>query len=479
MHVNEIPPETLALTFELGITAWGIKFLPPICQVCKSWNIIASTTPRLWGIIDLDRRPNLELVNSQISHAKSAPLTIFMAPAVGQWTKRSRGTVDRLLQLSQNWISASVPFSVFNQRSWPEDYPNLEELALSAKRRSNVSPDVALHGGSQQIHRQKTRLRRLTTEFMDKPSMLPLLSSAITSLSFISRESEKFEIEDILGILSLVPNVQTLRLLNIHPKKFQPSARIVTLPHLTTLETSWLKYTGTVLASVRAPALQSLTIERFYYRSYNYDPAIYTLSPFFSQWSDPQFTPTKLHTLKFAASIRSSDIPYLARFLARLPNLVRLILEDIEEVDSSKSLAEALSTRSAMAPSPDSSSATSGFGAGPDGHELQWLCPSLMVLHLESDDLHLEDLIRVVLARGVKSTTGPSVLQGGCPKRLRDIAGLICTAGREDERRHLESLVDSVDCSIGVDDIHLRHQPISAYLERYRQCDIVARRSAD
>ena len=49
---------------------------------------------------------------------------------------------------------------------------------------------------------------------------------------------------------------------------------------------------------------------------------------FFSQWSHPSFVPVKLHTLELVSCLIFTDVPFLIRWLTRLPNLVRLILKD-------------------------------------------------------------------------------------------------------------------------------------------------------
>jgi hypothetical protein len=72
----DIPPEILASAFEVGVLTWGIRYLPPMCLICKEWNQVIINTPHLWGIIEVNTNSDGKFLLDQIARAKAAPLTI-------------------------------------------------------------------------------------------------------------------------------------------------------------------------------------------------------------------------------------------------------------------------------------------------------------------------------------------------------------------------------------------------------------------
>ena len=73
------------------------------------------------------------------------------------------------------------------------------------------------------------------------------------------------------------------------------------------------------------------------------------------------------HTLELVSCLRFTDVPFLIRWLTRLPNLVRLILKD-------DAIGEAATTLGQDTDDANLYKAPSSIADG-------WLCPSLMILH--------------------------------------------------------------------------------------------------
>ncbi|KAJ2927458.1 hypothetical protein H1R20_g9636, partial [Candolleomyces eurysporus] len=110
----DIPPEILASAFEIGVLRWGIRYLPPMCLVCKEWNQVIINTPHLWGIIEVTTNSHAEFLLDQTARAKATSLTIFVSK--GALNSHSLAPVIRgLVALSPNWIKATVARTSLNK----------------------------------------------------------------------------------------------------------------------------------------------------------------------------------------------------------------------------------------------------------------------------------------------------------------------------------------------------------------------------
>jgi hypothetical protein len=202
----------------------------------------------------------------------------------------------------------------------------------------------------------------------------------------------------------------------------------VHLPHLVTLELSDVLHFSRILCHIQTPALQVLSI-----RQSDLGGAT-NMSLFFSQWSKGSCIPAHLHTLELQHCLQTGDIPYLIRWLARLPNLIRLILID----DSIGAAAESTS----------STEETNLFAALASPHGAGdviggWLCPSLMQLLL-STNVQVIDLIAIARARGGAAAALDTT---SAPHRLRLIEAHVCSGGNQQEIEELHSLMDEVRCA--------------------------------
>ncbi|KAG6820586.1 hypothetical protein H0H93_014813 [Arthromyces matolae] len=103
-----IPHEILATVFEIGILTWDIRFLPPLRLVCHTWNEIVMTTPRLWGIISLDKWTDPDRLAYQISKAKHSPISIYVRRPNEVRSK----ALHMIVGLSSNWVHADVSTSM-------------------------------------------------------------------------------------------------------------------------------------------------------------------------------------------------------------------------------------------------------------------------------------------------------------------------------------------------------------------------------
>ncbi|EAU83479.2 hypothetical protein CC1G_04735 [Coprinopsis cinerea okayama7 len=451
MHVNELPSEVLAAAFELGVLTTGIRFLPPVCLVCRTWYLLINETPRLWGIIDVSRTAKPDLLLAQVDKAKAAPLTVFVSETYTVLGKRRNfDVIDRLSNLSCNWIKADVPRWVFSQREWPTDYPNLEELVIFSGR---LALPTQSDSSSQSTPPSSNKLRSLVIDGVTNSGQF--LSPSIQAFTLKGRGSSP-PVSDTLAQLSQIPNVRRLKIDGLcHRPQLLNQSLTVTLAHLREMELTGLRYLSILLLYLAAPNLHVLTIDNTSIRNHRPwwwmnqpgldngpDQEWTLLTPFFTQWCEPRFTPSNLHTLKLVNCLIPSDLPFLVRFLARTPNLVRLILVDevIAGIPSALSGLEESDEggRAGILDALKSPTAAMSAGGG-------WLCPSLMVLHIESKELETKDLIDVAAIRGVRSPVDCGLSQSA-PKKLRTITGFIC-AGAEGELARLESLVDTACCT--------------------------------
>lgn len=432
-----MPSEVYATIFEIGVLAWGIDFLPRICLVCRAWNEIVISTPSLWGIINiLDKRArNPRTLGLHITKAKAAPLTVSIPPSV--LPPAVEREVRRLTSLSRNWVSAEVHTDTLQQCRWSDMRSSLGSLHLSQSFLS-IGSATDFFGDLTEF-RQPPKLHTFTATALSKEWILPFLSSSIEffRLRVNPRDLDQFHLSCTMDYLSRIPAVKTLIIESIrHSQTVLLNQKTVYLRELLTLELARTCYISPLLCAISATSLQTLIVDRQgVYRPYwwNSQNESLSLAPFFSQWSHPNYLPANLHTLKLVECLQLADVAFLIRFLARLPNLVRLIIVD----DAVGNAAE----------SPPGAEERNLFRAleFPKGAESAgggWLCPSLMVLHLETD-LQVQDLIRIARAR---NETTSSLSSTSNPNRLRWVDAMLCSSGSRSEVEELRTLVDSAVC---------------------------------
>jgi F-box-like len=453
--IDTLPGEILATAFELGVLTVGPRFLPPVCLVCRSWNDVARNTPRLWGIIDIYKHANPQLIQHQLARCKAAPLTVFFSSSTNIRKRTYEAILSTLLDMSENWESAVVPLDVFEQRAWPDMYPDLEELVITSGRGSHLV--LTSFGG---VGSSSRKLRKVALEGLHLSYMKPFLSPYLKSLSYIGQTNAKLDLAETIQLLCQAPNLVHLKMhqLDLRPQLLS-TLRIVSLPHLETLDIAYHEYPSLLLSHIAAPNLKTVSIDhgtRIKGRSQQWwwnqihtnttapgDPAK-TLTPFLSQWCDSQFLPERLHTLNLMHCIKHGDLPVLASFLQRVPALVRLSIvglkaepHDRDYLHNDDDVLEDEAAAREVFRILSSTLASTTVG-GSD----QWLLPALTVLQLELQTLHPRDLIEIAQKRGVYSSTTE-----GPPKRLRTLFGFICSGGDEDEVKRLKSLVATTYCT--------------------------------
>lgn len=435
MDFQQVPSDVYATIFEIGVLAWGIDFLPRICLVCRAWNEIVISTPSLWGIINiLDKRARYPYtLGLQITKAKAAPLTVSIPPSV--LPPAVAWEVRRLTSLSRNWVSAVVHTNTLLQCRWSDMRSSLGSLHLS---RSFPSTDPATDFfGDLTEFRQPPKLHTFTATALSKEWILPFLSSSIKffRLKVNPRHDDQVHLTSTIDCLSRIPAVNTLIIESIrHFQSVPLNQKTVYLRELLTLELVRSCYVSPLLCAISATSLQTLFVDHQYRphrsrNSQNESPSL-ALASFFSQWSHSNYLPANLHTLKLVECLQLADVPFLIRFLSRLPNLVRLIIVD-DTVGNAAELPPGGEERNLFR-ALESSKGAESVGGG-------WLCTSLMVLHLETD-LQVQDLIRIARARN-ETTSSPSSTSN--PNRLRWVDAMLCSSGSRSEVEELRTLVDS------------------------------------
>ncbi|KAF8151732.1 hypothetical protein B0H34DRAFT_728772 [Crassisporium funariophilum] len=144
-----------------------------------------------------------------------------------------------------------------------------------------------------------------------------------------------------------------------------------------------------------------------------------------------------LHTFELTQCLQPTDVPHLIRWLARLPNIVHLILKD----DAIGKAATTLSSEAEQTNIYEALASPAGGRSG-CGEPGGWLCPSLTILHLDTDDV-VADLIPIARARGGFDISAHYVHP---PKALRRMEALICSSSSQEEKEELCSLVEQAIC---------------------------------
>jgi len=476
VDIHDIPPEILAASFEMGIYTWGTTFIYPISLVCSSWRDTIEHTPRLWGIILIGKahqgcgpggaRAQAKRLRKQIVKAKEAPLSI-VCDAKGR--VHPRELVDELVGLAHNWVMADVGTEFLANSRWGVLRYTLEELVL--RRNGNPAEDNPSaffeKDGEGSIcstgTRHPTKLRSFTAKSLPRDWVLGFLSPTIQHFHLEGGDSvvprnwrggQKHNIRDIWEYLMRIPNATSLELVDLYhtiPNQDLAPQGGVHLSHLRTLKLLNVLFSALVLATIRAPHLQTLSIDGRAPPGIHYRPSIEEdvgLAYVFALWSQPGVVPERLHTLELRDCVGLGDVPFLVRWLERLPNLVRLFLKDevfgnaklhafksdgVDEDGGSVFDAEDFDIYRALARPRRMK----------DG-EMGWLCPLLMILYLDTDQ-DISDVIPIARARG--GNAPPRDVEGILPpNRLRRIETQLCPDATKSDIQELRSLVDQVYC---------------------------------
>lgn len=434
--IHDIPPEILAAAFEIGILTWGIKFISPLSRVCKDWRFVVDNTPRLWGIISVSPKSSPNVLEKQITKAKSSPLSIRIFPSA-QGIRHSR--VRKLLfALSANWVTADVgtAFLCDSGTRWNVLRYNLETLTLRRGNPTYNDPGSFFEDSTHHSHfHRQLSLHTFSAESLPKAWTTGFLGPWIKQF-YLRQSGTGHKITDTWDFLARIPNATTIELHQVqhieHPDGVPPLPRTIVLPKLENLRVKGVKLAPTVLSAIVTPSLQTLSIHEASERRWwwNGPPS---MSGFFAQWSQPSFTPTHLHTLELIDTLRAGDTPYLIRWLRRLPNLVRLLITD-DEIDKTASITNngELNLYNALA-----------YPWGEeDGGSSVWLCPSLMILYLDTAP-EFTDLIRIARSRG---GIAPPAADIPPPARLRRLESHLCPVHNQGELDELKSLIDEANC---------------------------------
>ncbi|KAH0580027.1 hypothetical protein H2248_002841 [Termitomyces sp. 'cryptogamus'] len=439
--LDSIPHEILITIFEIVIYTWGIHFLPRFRLVCRTWNIIVVTTPRLWGIVVVDKRSDPTQLARQVSMAKQSPLSITIRHTQPAHEKGLR----MLLDLASNWVDADISTSMLRPRRCIDLYM-LETLRLKFNGKMGDFDAWEFFNTQGVTPLTFPRLRYFAAYGLPESWLLPFLSPSITSFEFHPRAALK--LLQILRYLSQIPQIASLLLHGVEPSDFylpQNFKLPLPLPHLTSLEINRVTYPVTILSELVAPSLRTLVIKDsqipteqppwippFLHRPCR--PELIPLSPFFIAWSQPKSLPVHLRSLTLSQCLGVSDVAFLIRWLARLPHLTCLGLHD-----------DAIARAAELPPSREETNLFAAL-ASPDGAGAVggWLCPSLTRLQFSTADLQMKDILPLARARGRWSKH----LNSNVPRSfLHFLDAPLCPSGSAQEIDELRELVDEVVCT--------------------------------
>ncbi|KIM43914.1 hypothetical protein M413DRAFT_442980 [Hebeloma cylindrosporum] len=434
--IHAIPPEILAAIFVMGVHTWEIQFVSTLSRVCQDWKSVVDNTPRLWGVIFISSRSSPGVLEKQLAKAKASPLSLWVLPCA-QAIQLNR-VRKQLFALSANWVEADVgtAFLCESGTGWNALRHNLQRLTLCRGHSTSDDPGSFFEDSTDISHRQPS-LHTFYSLSLPVAWTRGFLGPWIKH--FYLRQSGKGQkITDTWEYLARIPNAKTISLYQVqhveHPDEvLQPPCTIV-LAKLRDLKFRRVKFSSVVLAAIAAPSLQTLSIDE---ASESVWGSPSSMSSCFTQWIQPSHTPAHLHTLELIDTLKSGDIPYLIRFLRLLPNLVRLLITD-DEVG-----------RATASTSTSSNGKVKLYYAlaypyvNEDGGSTSsaWLCPSLMILYLDTAP-ELTELIPIARSRG-----GIAPFTAGIPPpaRLRRLESNLCPVDL-DELNELKCSIDEVNC---------------------------------
>ncbi|KAJ7280324.1 hypothetical protein C8J57DRAFT_1501760 [Mycena rebaudengoi] len=420
--IDQLPPEIFSRILEIAVDAWGIGFLPPVCLVSSVFHDIVLSSPRLWGIFNIRKQSSTSLLNFQLAKAKAADLSITVSRDGGErfcGHKGLRPFWRTLSSLAPNWVRGEVSTRTLtaNDTTWT-DFSRLQTLALRCHYHQAIvlPPREFFTSGPRSL-----KLHSFTAIGLPEEWVMGPLHRGITFFQLSRLVNTQASI--LLRYLSLVPNLHTLNLHSISLPLLSTSTSnsTVALPSLSNLELVNFTHFAALLLDIRAVALKVLTIRN----------STGQMSSVFAQWSQIDFLPSNLQSLELHHCLSPNDMPFLIRWLRRLPALLRLTITHDYEIGDADPQTSSLDTDLYKALS------------SPSGADSGWLCPSLIHLHLDVD-LSWADILPIARARGgavVRSTDSPS--------GLRSMHAVFCTSATAEEIAEFRSFflnADDVQC---------------------------------
>ncbi|RXW20835.1 hypothetical protein EST38_g5018 [Candolleomyces aberdarensis] len=373
--MDDLPPEILATAFEIGVLTWGIHFLPAVCLVCRDWNSVVQNAPHLWGIIQVTKSSQVKRLLDRIIKAKDAPLTVYISPRASDMLSITP-VLAALIRKCNRWARATL------------STPGLPGELFFKPSENEIPPS-----GSPVL-----RILSMTGWHEDGSWTKHLLSPSLQHLCLTPGFDHKIPVISMLDQLYRTPNARRIEFRQVvyqnEPADLLASA-VIHLDKLVSLELSSINYPSLLLSYIARLSLQKLIVgPRLLYEPPGHDKPLKRLAPFLSRWCQPGFVPSSLHTLELFRCMQPSDIPYLIRFLAQLPNLVVLDLDDDALDDSPEQITDEDNVLRAL-------SSPEGARSGIRG----WLRPSLMAFHFENVNIRFQDLLDVARVRGCNSSS--------------------------------------------------------------------------
>ncbi|KAK7053254.1 Glucose-repressible alcohol dehydrogenase transcriptional effector [Paramarasmius palmivorus] len=402
--MDTLPPEILARIFEIGIHAWGTTLISKLSHTCRHWKSVVDSTPRLWGIIQVSKKS--KRLDSHLTKAREAPLSVTVSGV--------QSLPPKLLSLARNWEFADV--SILSLQGTRRDqFPSLEVLVLKGSSWREALQKETADAFFDGEHSPQSSLRSLTVDKVSNAKWVTGFLSPLVTYLKITAQDERYPVghylrrtdgaqHDVLSYLRRTPKLAELHIGCISIR-IDNNRRDVHLPNLSTLcaSQSTSPNTPECLAHICAPALQTLSISNTESTpSMWHAREIRSCRGLFTQWSHPSFIPVHLHTLELRHCLGPGDIPFLIRWLYRLPHLVRLIVQydshHVYESGESNDTEESNLLLALSLLKPVDANTQPVFGRRDVA-----LCPSLYQLTMEVD-VDVLDLLAVVKARGSRSS---------------------------------------------------------------------------
>uniref|UniRef100_A0A8H8CGN7 F-box domain-containing protein n=1 Tax=Psilocybe cubensis TaxID=181762 RepID=A0A8H8CGN7_PSICU len=455
--ILDIPPEILAAAFEMGIYSTGIRFIYPVALVCRDWCEIVNDTPRLWGILFIGRKTSPKILQRRLEKAKASPLSIMVSSKAPIYSKNLEGPLKDLVALSRNWVALDANFDFISLVRWKDLCRNLEELTLFPGRKYQNSQDTFFDDVDPSSVDRDVKLHSLTATSLPHLWIRGFLGPKVRHLTitgaYESTENEDrdlrhrtMNIRDTIDFLKRVPHATSIALNDLnHTDPIGYSPPVVRLQKLQRLELNGVLFSSTILSSVSAPCLQTLSLNNDRDTWDRFSPPIVPMASFLSQWSQPGFTPTHLHTLDLINCLALGDIPFLIRWLGKLPNLVQFFLVDDDNVHGNAAL-QSLDPPSSLENEQNDLLYALAHPLFDDDGKGMWLCPSLMVLRIDPA-ADMKGLLSIAHARGGIATYSYDANMVPPPSRLREIRTHLCSITGRNDIDQLNSLMDQVYCS--------------------------------
>ncbi|KAH9475105.1 hypothetical protein JR316_0012216 [Psilocybe cubensis] len=395
-----------------------------------------------------------------VAKAKESPLSITVSSNTLFDNSYMQGLLKDLTALSRNWVALEAGLDFMSFFRWKDLYRNLEELTLLSARKfhgieaffdgvdpSSVNRDIKLHSFT------ATSLPHTWIRGFLGPQIRRL---SITDAYEIHEEGQEkqyttiwnhsisiWQTMDFLKHVPYATSVELNDLNHIDPIGYSPP--VVRMQNLQRLELKGVQFSTSILSSISAPSLQTLCVDSGTDAWNLFTPtSVVPMASFFSQWSQPGFIPTHLHTLDLVNCLNVADIPFLIRWLGKLPNLVRLLLLDVDNILQQAAFHEQNLSDSSQNEQFDFLHALAHPAFEKDGKGT-WLCPSLMVLRIYPG-ANIGGLRSIAQARGGVVPYSYDISMVPPPARLRQIETQLCFNADRENINELVSLADHVYC---------------------------------